>query len=132
MKNKTLRLISAGLIAVFGLLTFFMSTSVIFDLFGIREKEGNYVLFVVIANFICGILYIASAWGFVKDKRWTFYSLSLAFLILVIAYIGLYFHINSGGIFEEKTVKAMAFRTILTLILTAFSYFSIFKTNNQK
>jgi len=34
---------SAVILTAFGLLTLFLSTSVIFDLFGIRAKEGNYV-----------------------------------------------------------------------------------------
>jgi hypothetical protein len=37
----------ATILAGFGLLTLFLSTSVIFNLFGIRAKEGNYVLNVV-------------------------------------------------------------------------------------
>ena len=41
---------SAVILTAFGLLTLFLSTSVIFDLFGIRAKEGNYVHFVVWAN----------------------------------------------------------------------------------
>jgi hypothetical protein len=45
---------AAVIITLFALITLFMSTSVIFDLFGIRAKEGNYVLFVVISNFIAG------------------------------------------------------------------------------
>ncbi len=56
--------ISGFIIALFGVVTLFMSTSVIFGLFKIREKEGNYVLFVVVANFICAFLYVAAAYGF--------------------------------------------------------------------
>ncbi|HUZ58336.1 MAG TPA: hypothetical protein VMU83_06105 [Hanamia sp.] len=62
---KPIILIIAGfIIALFGLVTLFMSTSVIFGFFQIREKEGNYVLFVVVANFICAFLYLAAAYGF--------------------------------------------------------------------
>jgi hypothetical protein len=45
--KKTLLYTLPILLTGFGLLTLFLSTSVIFDLFGIRAKEGNYVLFVV-------------------------------------------------------------------------------------
>jgi hypothetical protein len=45
-----------------------MSGSVIFDLFGIREKEGNYVLFIVLANFIAGFFYLLSAYGMLTAK----------------------------------------------------------------
>ena len=113
-------------LTIFGLVTVFMSSSVLFDWFGIREKEGNYVPFVVIANFICGFLYLIAAFGIFKDKKWSPYLLILAFIILVITFIALYFHISSGGIYETKTVKALAFRTVLTLIFT-ITNFKIFK-----
>ena len=113
-------------LTIFGLVTVFMSSSVLFDWFGIREKEGNYVPFVVIANFICGFLYLTAAFGIFKDKKWPPYLLTLAFIILVITFIALYFHISSGGIYETKTVKALSFRTVLTLIFT-ITNFKIFK-----
>jgi hypothetical protein len=49
--KKILPYLFATLLAGFGLLTLFLSTSVIFDLFGIRAKEGNYVVFAIIAYF---------------------------------------------------------------------------------
>ena len=113
-------------LTIFGLVTVFMSSSVLFDWFGIREKEGNYVPFVVIANFICGFIYLTAAFVIFKDKKWSPYLLILAFIILIITFIALYFHISSGGIYETKTVKALAFRTVLTLIFT-ITNFKIFK-----
>ena len=103
------------IIALFGVVTLFMSTSVMFGLFDIREKEGNYVLFVVIANFICAFLYLAAAYGFFTKKRWTTMVLNFSVGILVITFIGLGIHIYSGGIYEQKTVYAMMFRTFLTM-----------------
>ena len=112
--------------AFFGIITLFMSTSVIFGLFDIREKEGNYVLFVVVANFICAFLYLAGAYGFFKTKKWTTPVMNAAVVILVITFIGLAIHIYSEGIYEEKTVKAMMFRTFLSMAfaLISFKYIS--------
>ena len=70
----------------FGLLTLFLSTSIIFDWFGIRAKEDNYVLFVVWANFICSLFYLFSAYGFIKAKKWTFLLLGLAAIVLIITF----------------------------------------------
>ena len=106
----------------FGIITLFMSTSVIFGLFDIREKEGNYVLFVVVANFICAFLYLAGAYGFFKRKRWTTKLMNAAVAVLIIAFIGLAIHIYSGGIYEEKTVKAMMFRTFLSIAFSLISF----------
>ena len=125
--KKYIPFLSSLILAGFGLLTLFLSSSVIFDWFGIRTKEGNYVLFVVLANFISSLLYLISAYGFLKIKSWTFKTLSVATVILIVALIGLFIHIYSGGIYETKTVFAMLFRISVTIVFTAIAYFSINK-----
>lgn len=122
---------SAVILAAFGLLTLFLSTSVIFDLFGIREKEGNYVLFVVWSNFISSILYLFAAYGFAKSKKWTATLLGISTLILIAAFIGLQIHINSGGIYETKTIGAMIFRIAVTLVFASIAFFTINKQLNK-
>ncbi|MBP9849545.1 MAG: hypothetical protein KBC58_08925 [Flavobacterium sp.] len=126
MKN----LISYGiafLLAVFGLLTLFLSASVIFDFFGIRAKEGNYVLFVVWANFISSIIYLVASYGFIKNKNWTVTILGISSLILINAFIGFIIYIYADGVHETKTIGAMTFRIALTIIFVAFAYFTINK-----
>lgn len=130
--QKGLRYLSAIILTGFGLLTLFLSTSVIFDLFGIREKEGNFVLTVVWANFICSFLYLFSAYGFVTMKKWTTILLSIASAILIIAFIYLKIHISSGGMYETKTVGALIFRFSLTILFTFVAYFTINKNNELK
>ena len=116
MKNRNIiTTASAIILALFALLTLFLSSSVIFDWFGIRAKEGNYVLFIVWANLIASILYLIASYGFIKRTKWTFWVLIVALVILIIAFIALQFHINNGGIHEAKTVKAMIFRMLVTL-----------------
>ncbi len=121
--KKALPNLLATILGAFGLLTLFLTTSVLLDLFGIRAKEGNYVLFVVWANFISSILYIVAAYGFVKTKSWTSKVLSVSGSILSIALIGLYFHVDSGGVYETKTIGAMIFRTSFTFVFAAIAYF---------
>ena len=118
--------ISAFIIALFGIVTLFMSTAVLFGLFNIRGKEGNYVLFVVVANFVCAFLYLAAAYGFFTKKKWTTMILNFSVAILVITFIGLGIHIYTGGIYEHKTVYAMMFRTIVTIafLLISLKYIS--------
>ncbi len=126
MKKILLYLVVAVLTG-FGLLTIFLSTSVIFDLFDVRAKEGNYVLFVVWSNFISSVLYLISVYGLLTSKIWTFKILGLSTIILSIAFIGFLIYIQSGGIHENKTVGAMVFRIALTLGFTLFAYFTINK-----
>jgi len=125
--KKYIPFLSSLILAGFGLLTLFLSSSVIFDWFGIRAKEGNYVLLVVWANFISSLLYLISAYGFMKIKSWTFKTLLVATVILIVALIGLFIHIYSGGIYETKTVFAMLFRISVTIVFTAIAYLSINK-----
>lgn len=109
--------IASWLLLIFGIATIFAGGSVILDLFGMREKEGNYVLFVVWANFITGFLYLVASFGFFKRKVWTSAILNVATWVLIAAFAGLLIHIQSGGIYENKTIAAMIFRTTLTIIL---------------
>ena len=125
--KKILPYLIALPLAAFGLLTLFLSTSIIFDWFGIRAKEGNYVLFVVWANFICSLLYLFAAYGFIKAKKWTFLLLGLATIVLISSFVIFKIYIYSGGIYETKTVGALIFRTIITLIFVVIAYFTIAK-----
>ena len=125
--KKILPYLLAIILAGFGLLTLFLSTSVLFDLFGIRAKEGNYVLFVVWSNFISSILYLFAAYGFIKSKKWTTTLLGISTLILIGAFVGLKIHASSGGIYEEKTIGAMIFRISVTLVFAIIAYFIITK-----
>lgn len=130
--KKLLPKIIAIIIAAFALLTLFLSSSVILNLFGIRAMEGNYVLFVVWANFISSILYLFAAYGFIRAKKWTASLLGLSAIILVLAFLGLIIHINSDGLYESKTIAAMVFRITLTLIFTVLAYFLISKNKTGK
>lgn len=123
--KKALPYLIAVVLAGFGLLTLFLSGSVIFDLFGIREKEGNYVPLVVWSNFISSILYLVAAYGLFKMKKWSVWLLVVSVFILVAAFIGLNIHINDGGLYEAKTVNAMLFRIGLTSLIAIVSYFSL-------
>ena len=130
MKNKkVINTVSATILVLFALLTLFLSSSVIFDWFGIRTKEGNYVLFIVWANFICSIIYIFAVYGFLKSKKWTFWVLIVALGILIMAFTALLLYVNNGGIHETKTIKAMVFRMLVTFAFSLVAFFNI-KQNN--
>ncbi|MBK6754204.1 MAG: hypothetical protein IPG69_11590 [Flavobacteriales bacterium] len=114
MKGPILRYVFAAVLLLFGALTLFLSTSVIFDLFGVRAREGNYVLVVVWANFIASILYVLAAVGVIAQRHWPAKVLLAAVMVLVGAAVVFAWHVYSGGIYEQKTIGALAFRTLLT------------------
>ena len=124
--KKITSIVLVTILSLFGFLTLFLSTSVILDLFGIREKEGNFIMFIVWANFLSAIIYLLSAYGIMKNKKWSTRLLSLSTIILLTALVGLFVHISLGGVFEIKTVYGMIFRTLITLIFT-ISSFILFK-----
>lgn len=115
MKKWTLPIL-ATVLALFGAVTLFMSTAVLLDLFGMREREGNYVPFVVGTNFICCLLYLPAAYGVFAARAWSVPLLLGTAFLLVVALAGLLLHIKAGGIYETKTVGALVFRLLLTLL----------------
>lgn len=112
-------------LVVFGALTVFLTSSVLLDLFGIREKEGNYVEFIVWINLFSGLLFLLTAFYFWKGKAVTTALLLGNVLLLMVGIIGLYFHIAAGGLYKIETVKGMLFRIISTTILALISFLLI-------
>lgn len=127
MMKKFVTPFAIVILIAFGLLTLFLSSSVIFDLFGIREKEGNYVPFIVWANFISSILYLTAAVAWIKKMKVASTLLGISTVILALGFIGLLIHVNAGGLHETKTIGAMVFRTVLTILFTIISYKSFKK-----
>lgn len=118
-KTKSVRWTLIAVLLFFGGITLFLSTSILLDLFGMREKEGNYVQFVVLANFFASILYFAAAVGLLAHKPWARYPLWMASVVLLVASIAFAWYVYQGGIHEERTIGALAFRTALTLAFYA-------------
>lgn len=130
-RNGIIRFIVAIALIAFAGTTLFMSSSVLFDWFGIRAKQGDYVPFIVWTNFTAGFLYLIAAWGLLKSKKWAFWLLSATAVLLFIALMGLLRHIDSGGLFEMKTVGAMGFRTVLTIIFAVIAYYQSRKRRHE-
>lgn len=130
MKTTYFLRISAIALTAFALLTLFTSISIFFDLFGVRENEGNYVLFVVWSNFISSIFYLLAAYGILGNKKWASVLLGISSAVLITALAGLLVHINSGGIYETKTVSMMIFRIMLTISFGLIAYFLINKSRH--
>ena len=105
----------------------FLSSSVLFDWFGIRALEGNFVPFVVWINLFSAILYLAAAYLLIMKKKMAFTALIISLILLIIGNIVLQFYIKNGGLYELKTPKALLFRTIITVILTSLSYVILFR-----
>lgn len=114
---------------VFGLLTLKAGGSVIFDIGSMRQVEGNYVPFVVWANFLSGFFYIAAGVGLWLRKRWAA-TLSVAVMIgIVMTFIFFGMHVLNNGLYEMKTVYAMSLRTFLWAVISIVSYRQLRRTH---
>ena len=89
------------------------------------------MLFIVWANFVSSLLYLFAVYGFIESKKWTAPLLGFSVIGLLLVYFELFIHINAGGIYETKTIGAMAFRTTVTLVFSALAYFTITKNIKQ-
>ncbi len=123
-KYKIFKYIIAISLIAFALLTVFMSSSVLFDWFGIRAKEGNFVPFIVKTNLTVGFIYLIATYGYLKSKKWPFWLMLSAALVLFFAFSAFYIHINTGGLYENRTIGAMIFRILLTLLFAGLIYIS--------
>lgn len=117
-----MRKITATLLALFGLLTLFLSGSILFDFFDIRAKQGNYVSFVVWSNFVCSLFYLLASYGLITSKKWAAHLLIVPIVVLIASFIGFNIHANSNGLHETKTFGALIFRISFTLIFTFLAY----------
>ncbi len=123
MKQKSIvKTITLGGLVLFTAITLFLSTSILLDLFGIREHQGNYVPLVIWSNFLCGWLYSLSLLGLFSHKKWSVVPLVVALFILMGAFTGLLIHILDGGPYEDKTITALFLRIILTLFFSLGTY----------
>lgn len=118
-----LRIIAVFLLVALGVVSVFMTLSVIFDWFGIREMEGNYVWFVVYANLVCGIIYLFAAFYLVKGRKRAGQLLSYATGLLVVVSIAFAIYVQVGVVHEEKTIFALFFRTGMTAALAWLSFY---------
>lgn len=110
-------------LALLGGLTVFLTGSVLLDLFGIRQKEGNFVPFIVWANLLAGALYLLAAWGLFRYRGWTVGLLSTTTLLMIGAFVALQQHIQAGGLYKTETVNGMLFRVGFTALAAVAAYF---------
>lgn len=106
--------IALGLfVGIFGVLSLKSGGEVLFIDGAGRQAAGSYVLFVVWFNFLAGFAYIAGAIGLVLWRRW---AVGLAFVIATMTlavFIALGIYIFVGGAFEQRTLAAMTFRSLV-------------------
>jgi len=102
----------ALLAGVFGIATVVAGGRVLFG----PEPEraaGHVVPFVLWFNFLAGFAYLAAAVGLLRGRRWAaLVSLAIA-AATALVFVAFGVHVLRGGAFEQRTVAAMALRTVV-------------------
>jgi hypothetical protein len=130
--RRYLIIILAAVLTIVGVVSMFMTFSVIFDLFDIRKQEGNYIPMVVYGNFICSFLYLIAAWYIYKENDLSTIYLIFSVLLLLVTYAFMLYHIQSGRPYEMRTVFAMLGRTSLTIVYAAIAWYLFSRVRKLK
>jgi hypothetical protein len=113
---------SAVFMLLLGLVSLFLSVSYIFNLFQLRNPQEHYPFFILFVGFICSIIYLFAAYGFLKEDKRTTLALFIGASILILSFMGLLVHIMVGGLYEVVTIRSLVVRTFITLVFTAISW----------
>ncbi|MDF1606876.1 hypothetical protein PZ897_01665 [Hoeflea sp. YIM 152468] len=119
MKNGTRwSLTTAAVVGMaFGLLTIISGGNALFGREAAREAVGNAVPFVVWFNFAAGLVYIIAGIGLLFRRRWGLWT-SVAIVAATALVFGAFaVHVLQGGLYDMRTVGAMALRTGVWLII---------------
>lgn len=109
--------VTAVIMALFGLVTLVASTSLLFDLGGAQAAAGHTVPVVLWMNFFASFLYLIAAYGLFTRKGWTPGVLIIAVVLMLVAAIGFYVYVQDGGAYEQRTIGALTFRIFVTALL---------------
>lgn len=110
-------------IIIFGALTVTSGGKSLFIESGI-ESRGNVVPLVLWFNFIAGFFYLIVGISIIKLKP-SVKKLSIVLAILnVFVFLYLVKHIIQGGLYENKTLVAMSFRTAFWVFFAIYLYIS--------
>ncbi len=103
----------SSIAALFGMVTIKAGGSVLFFDGPAREAAGNYVQFVVGANFIMGFFYILAGIGIWLQKPCSLRIVAFLTSAILTVYAALGIHILMGRLYEMETVYVMAFRSLV-------------------
>ena len=129
-RRPVLRYIIAAVALVFGVATIKAGGDVLFFNAQAKASAGNYVLFVLWANFIAGFLYVICAAAILLRPAMAFSVAAFIAVATAVVFAALGLHIASGGAYEMRTVMAMVFRTTIWVVI-AFVLFKMDRNSRR-
>lgn len=107
---------------LFGVITFFASSSVLFNITTVFQKNGNYPSFILWMNLLSSPLYLLAAVGLKSSKVW---ALHLLLVILIMLFLSLTYFIlliKNNENYELETFMALSIRIAFTSTLAFFAF----------
>lgn len=116
--KPVLRYLLAAVALIFGAATIKAGGDVLFFNKQARTAAGNYVPFVLWANFIGGFLYVTAGVLMLLNSTKAL-RLSVAIAAMTIAVFAAFgIHILLGGAYEMRTLAAMGFRSVVWVTIS--------------
>lgn len=112
-RRPVLRYILAAVALVFGVATIKAGADVLFFSEQARSAAGNYVPFVLWANFIGGFLYVAAGLLILLHSTQALRLSAFIAVTTVAVLVALVIYITVGGAYETRTLAAMIFRSVI-------------------
>lgn len=130
-RNVWFRAVSAGAM-VFGLMTLKEGGSVLFIDGAARAAAGAYVPWVLWFNFLAGLAYVVAGVGLWQQRRWAA-RLALAIAAATaLVFVAFGVHVLAGGAYEQRTVLALALRTLLWAAIAGFAWRRLLRAAAQQ
>ncbi len=107
---------------VFGLMTIKEGGAVVVGNPDALAAAGNYIPFVVWFNFLAGFAYVAAGIGLFMQQRWAMWLAVAIAVSTALASAALGVIILSGTPFEQRTVFAMALRTVVWVTIAGIAW----------
>ena len=122
--------LTAAIVAIlFGALTVVSGGSVVLFDGPARQAAGNYIPFVVWFNFLAGFAYVIAGVGLYLWRKWAVILSMVIAVATVLIFAGMGIHILDDGAYENRTVVAMALRSIVWVIIAILAHRAWKKTS---
>jgi hypothetical protein len=116
------RVLASGVALAFGLLTIREGGNVLFGTEAARRAAGHYVPFVLWFNFIAGFAYVIAGAGLWTRRHWARHLAVLIAAATALTFVAFGVHVYAGGAYEQRTIVAMALRTLVWTVIAVVAH----------
>lgn len=126
------RVLASGVAIAFGLLTIWEGGNVLFGSEAARCAAGHYVPFVLWFNFIAGYAYVIAGAGLWRRQRWAPHLAVAIAAATALTFVAFGVQVYAGGAYEQRTIVAMALRTLVWTVIAAIAHRLLVDRNSAR